>query len=228
MTDARTNILARLRSHRAALLPSPAIPTRRFDWDEDERVARFRQMIEAVRAEVHEVGADWPARLAALLREKGAANLRYGPNGPLAAELSAGWPGDGDAPTLIPHGQSIEDCRDDLFGATDAGFTSCRAAIAETGSLVLWPTPAEPRLLSLVPPIHCVLLRREQIVSTLHELMQREDWSGEQASADAPGTAASGMPTNALLISGPSKSADIEQTLAYGVHGPAQLLVLLI
>jgi L-lactate dehydrogenase complex protein LldG len=36
------------------------------------------------------------------------------------------------------------------------------------------------------------------------------------------------MPTNALLISGPSKSADIEQTLAYGVHGPKELVILLI
>ena len=226
MTDARTTILTRLRSHPAVPLPLPQIPTRRFDWNEQERVAQFRQMIEAVRAEVHEVGADWPARLAALLRDKGATNLRYGPNGPLAAELTAGWPGDG--PVLIPQVQPIEDCRDDLFGATDAGFTSCRAAIAETGSLVLWPTPAEPRLLSLVPPIHCVLLRRAQIVSTLHELMLQEDWSGERASSDARDSAASGMPTNALLVSGPSKSADIEQTLAYGVHGPAQLLVLLI
>ena len=228
MTDARTTILARLRSHQAAPLPLPQIPTRRFDWNEQERVAQFRQMIEAVRAEVHEVGDDWPARLAALLRHKGAANLRYGPDGPLAAELTAGWPDDGEAPVLIPQVQPIEDCRDDLFCATDAGFTSCRAAIAETGSLVLWPTPAEPRLLSLVPPIHCVLLRRAQIVSTLHELMLQEGWSGERATTDAGGSAASGMPTNALLVSGPSKSADIEQTLAYGVHGPAQLLVLLI
>ena len=38
----------------------------------------------------------------------------------------------------------------------------------------------------------------------------------------------SGMPTNALLISGPSKTADIEQTLAYGVHGPKELIVLMI
>jgi len=228
MTDARTNILARLRAHRTEPLPLPEVPTRRFDWDQAERVVRFRHMIEAVRAEVHEVGADWPARLAALLRQKGAANLRYGPEGPLAAELTAGWPGDDDAPTLIPHVQTIEDCREDLFGATDAGVTSCRAAIAETGSLVLWPTPAEPRLLSLVPPIHCVLLRRAQVVSTLHELMNDEAWSGEQADSKARGSGASGMPTNALLISGPSKSADIEQTLAFGVHGPAQLLVLLL
>ncbi|WP_278366532.1 LUD domain-containing protein, partial [Marinobacter salarius] len=39
---------------------------------------------------------------------------------------------------------------------------------------------------------------------------------------------AAGMPTNALLVSGPSKTADIEQTLAYGVHGPKELIVLVI
>jgi len=78
----------------------------------------------------------------------------------------------------------------------------------------LWPTPAEPRLLSLVPPIHCVLLDASRLFSTFHELLVREDWRSQ-------------MPTNALLISGPSKSADIEQTLAYGVHGPARLIVLL-
>ena len=92
-------------------------------------------------------------------------------------------------------------------------LTSCRGAIAETGSLVLWPTPEEPRLLSLVPPIHCVLLDATQIRSTFAEL------SVEQGSSQ-------GMPTNALLISGPSKSADIEQTLADGVHGPKELIVL--
>ena len=37
-----------------------------------------------------------------------------------------------------------------------------------------------------------------------------------------------GMPSNALLISGPSKTADIEQTRAYGIHGPKELIVLLV
>jgi L-lactate dehydrogenase complex protein LldG len=211
MSEARTNILSRLRSHRVTNVPEPDLPVRRFDWNQQQRLDRFTQMLEAVRGEVHQVGSDWPATLVGLLRAKGAENLRYGPDGPLAAELLAGWPADG--PALIAHEWPIEDCRDDLFGATAAGLTSCRAGIAETGSLVLWPTPAEPRLLSLVPPIHCVLLDAKHIVSTLHELMAAEGWS-------------QGMPTNALLISGPSKSADIEQTLAYGVHGPAELIVL--
>lgn len=218
MTDARARILARLRGHATDAIPAPELPTRRFDWDRSERCARFRAMIEAVRAEVHEVGDDWPARLAALLHDKGATNLRYGPDGPLAAELTAGWPVGDAAPVLIPDLHAIEDGRGDLFDGTDAGFTACRAAVAETGSLVLWPTPAEPRLLSLVPPIHCVLLEAGQIVSTLHELMVDQGWGDARSG---------GMPTNALLISGPSKSADIEQTLAYGVHGPAQLIVLL-
>lgn len=212
MTSAREDILTGLRGHRAEPFPEPDLPVRRFHWDPAERLARFRRRIEAVGGQVHEVGDQWPARLAALLREKGVRNLRFGPDGPLAPELSAGWPPEG--PPLIPDASPVEAVRGDLFDATDAGFTSSRAAIAETGSLVLWPTPEEPRLLSLVPPVHCVLLEAGRIVSTLHELLVSEGWGG-------------GMPTNALLISGPSKSADIEQTLAYGVHGPAQLLVLI-
>ncbi|KAA6181891.1 lactate utilization protein [Thiohalocapsa marina] len=230
MTDTRTQILQRLRSANTAtasvpgsepaspsaatLTSAPTWPVRRFDWGPEELTDRFRRGIEAVRAEVHAVGDDWPRQLAALLQARGARNLRYGPDGPLAPALIQGWPTAEGVPRLVPHDQPIEACRRALFDDTDAGFTACRAGIAETGSLVLWPTPAEPRLLSLVPPIHCVLLEADRIVSTLHELMQREGWAQR-------------MPTNALLISGPSKSADIEQTLAYGVHGPAELIVLL-
>jgi len=99
------------------------------------------------------------------------------------------------------------------------GDEACRIVrdicIAETGSLTLWPTPDEPRLMSLVPPVHIAVLNASEIYTTFHEAMLAREW-------------AAGMPTNALLISGPSKTADIEQTLAYGVHGPKELIVLVI
>jgi len=196
----------------------PVVPVRRFDWDAAERLRRFRTNLESVRGEVHRVGTDWPQRLHTLLNDKndnndkGGGTLLYGPDGPHGQELELGWP-EQDKAQLRPYREPLETCRETLFQATDAGFTSCRGAIAETGSLVLWPTPREPRLLSLVPPIHCVLLDAAEICSTLHELLTRQSWHA-------------GMPGNVLLISGPSKSADIEQTLAYGVHGPKALVVL--
>ena len=60
-----------------------------------------------------------------------------------------------------------------------------------------------------------VLLDAANIYNTFYEAMQAEGWSN-------------GLPTNALLISGPSKTADIQQTLAYGAHGPKELVVLMI
>ena len=213
-TGARERILARLRTGDAASPSRPEpIPARRFDWGPEALLARFTEALRAVRGEVIAVGADWPARVARLLSDKGAKTLAYGPEGPLGAELSAGWPR--AAPVaFVPWTEPIETGRDRLFDEIDAALTGCRGAIAETGSLVLWPGPAEPRLLSLVPPIHLVLLDPREIRSTFHELLVEQGWSA-------------GMPTNALLITGPSKSADIEQTLTYGVHGPKELIVLI-
>jgi L-lactate dehydrogenase complex protein LldG len=116
--------------------------------------------------------------------------------------------------TLVRYAETIDSWRDRLFDQIDAGFTAARSAIAETGSLILWPDASEPRLLSLVPPVHFVLLDSADIHADLHAAMVAEDWENS-------------LPTNALLISGPSKTADIQQTLAYGAHGPRELIVLL-
>ena len=213
MSEARDRILRRLRAGvPGEPVARPDVPVRRFDWSLGERLKRFRERMETVRGEVQEVGVDWPQRLFDLLREKGGSNLLYGPGGPHGPELEQGWP-DRDAVRLVPYLEPVECCRDALFQTTHASFTSCRGAIAETGSLVLWPTPDEPRLMSLVPPVHFVLLDAARIQSSFHELLTEQSWAG-------------GMPTNALLIAGPSKTADIEQTLAYGVHGPKELIVL--
>ncbi|WP_238475014.1 LutC/YkgG family protein [Azospirillum cavernae] len=117
--------------------------------------------------------------------------------------------------TLIPYDRPIEDFKQQMFEGIDAGLTGTLGAIADTGSLILWPSADEPRLLSLVPHIHVALLRADALYDSFWQAMRDQRW------ADA-------MPTNALLISGPSKTADIEQTLAYGVHGPKRLVVVIV
>ncbi len=215
MSEARERILARLRRARDAVaIPEAAVPLPLpVTIPAAERVPLFRACLEAVRAEVHVTpAAEWPALLRQLVQERGIRRLLYGARGPLAPTLRAEF-GDGDEGLLMPYRGSIESWKEELFFSVDAAVTSSLGGIAETGSVILWPDAAEPRLMSLVPPVHFVVVAAEQIHATLDDAMQAQRW-------------AEGMPTNALLISGPSKSADIEQTLAYGVHGPKALVVI--
>ena len=102
-----------------------------------------------------------------------------------------------------------------LFDSVDAGLTYSVAAIAETGTVVLQSSSASPRQLSLVPPIHIVIVDAGRVVNRLFDLTQQPTWS-------------EGLPTNVILVSSPSKTADIQQTLAYGAHGPKRLIVILV
>lgn len=119
-----------------------------------------------------------------------------------------------DGIDLTVYSQQIESFRKQMFSTIDAGLTSCHGAIAETGTVILFSHAEQPRLLSLVPPVHIAILRKEQMFADMAEWLDAVD--------------ASNLPANMILISGPSKSADIEQVLAYGVHGPRQLVILLI
>lgn len=179
-----------------------------------DKAKRFRHCIELAHAEVHPVSRDnWTQTLHAVLKARAIDKL-------LVAE---GTPhGDAALDDLPPSGiecsvydMAIEAWKSEMFNATPASLTAARAAIAETGTLILWPDALEPRLMSLVPPVHIVLLDAAKIYNTFFEAMTAEGWQD-------------GLPTNALLISGPSKTADIQQTLAYGAHGPKELIVLLL
>lgn len=96
----------------------------------------------------------------------------------------------------------------------DAGVTDVRAAIAETGSLLCHAGPACGRGLSLVPPVHIAVVRASQVIPDLADC-----W---------PAGAERALPSSVVLITGPSKTADIEGILVTGVHGPREVHIVLI
>lgn len=110
--------------------------------------------------------------------------------------------------------QPLDACRETLFEA-DCGVTTSIGAIADTASVVLVPGPEEPRSLSLVPPVHLVVVERKELHATLGHFLKTEKYQTE-------------MPTNLVLVSGPSRTGDIELVLTIGVHGPKVFLVALI
>jgi L-lactate dehydrogenase complex protein LldG len=211
---ARETILGRLKARaRPAPPESDFAVMARKTFPPSERYPRLRQRMEAVKTEFLETTeAAWPGAVHEFLRSQGLSTLLYGPGTDAAARLEGSWP-KGEGPRLLPYGRPVEEMKEELFNRIDAGFTTTRGGIAETGGLIVWPSHAEPRLLSLVPPLHLALLDTRTIFDTFWEAIRSQGW------------ASSGMPPNALLISGPSKTADIEQTLAYGVHGPKRLVV---
>ncbi len=102
----------------------------------------------------------------------------------------------------------------DLFNF-DVGITSAQAGIAETGTLVLDSSVEQNRLVSLVPPIHIAILDASRIYATLGETLAALKNGGKEVSPAI------------TLITGPSRTADIELTLAIGVHGPQEIYVII-
>lgn len=215
--SARSSILERLRS--SVISDPPAVPdvahwyaTYRRNEDQSQRIARLRTALEAVQTQVHDTTAkDWPELLLRIAAEKGLRNLLIGTDTPHGSALLAR---PSEQLKLLRYEQTVDSWRDVLFDEVDAALTHARSAIAETGSLVLWPDAKEPRLMSLVPAVNFMLLDVNTIHADLYSAMQAEGWKD-------------GMPTNAVLVCGPSKTADIQQTLAYGAHGPRELVLLL-
>jgi L-lactate dehydrogenase complex protein LldG len=95
----------------------------------------------------------------------------------------------------------------------DLAVTGVHAAIAETGSLVLYALPDAPRLPSLAVPAHIAIVRESQILA---DLLDWAEWGKRMPPC-----------TSHVLITGPSKTGDIEMNLVTGVHGPGQLYVVL-
>lgn len=184
--------------------------------DKEEKMIRLKTLMEAMRTEVHVAGSgNWVELLMKILKNRELKDLLYAPGTDIGAMLEACWNGnDTSLPKLVPFNQDVEEFKSRLF-EVDASITSTAGAIAYIGAIILWPDEKEPRTMSLVPSVHIAVLKAKKIYYDLSEVMHTECWSEK-------------MPTNAVLISGPSKTADIELTLAFGVHGPKELILLVI
>lgn len=100
---------------------------------------------------------------------------------------------------------------DTLYDGIECGITMASAAVASTGSVMVSASDQESRLTSLVPPNHLVLVPTSRIVDDLFDL---------SISPENP-------PSCVTLVTGPSKTADIEGVLITGVHGPGMVQIVL-
>jgi L-lactate dehydrogenase complex protein LldG len=95
----------------------------------------------------------------------------------------------------------------------DAGVSEALYGLADTGSVVLAASPDEPRARSLLPFVHVSRLSEDRILPGLEELFE---------------AVGGNLPSALAIVTGPSRSADIEQTLVVGVHGPGDVHVVLV
>jgi len=185
----------------------PGIVPKRGQGDVPARVATFKAEAERAQASVVEI-AGWegaPAEIARFLRESNCpATLRMGDDPRLA---SMPW---------------SETSLEILRGASDGGdvnaVSAAFAGIAETGTLALVSGPDNPTTLNFLADNHIVVLPREAVEA---------DYEG--VFAKLRGTyGKGGAPRTLNFITGPSRSADIEQTLLLGAHGPRRLHILIV
>jgi L-lactate utilization protein LutC len=93
-----------------------------------------------------------------------------------------------------------------------AGVSRAIYALADTGSVVLAASPEEPRAASLLPDVHVTLVPEDVILAGLEELFA---------------AVGDDLPSSLAIVTGPSRSADIEQKLTVGVHGPGEVHVVI-
>jgi len=119
-------------------------------------------------------------------------------------------------PSLRASEAAIRGFRDRCFEAR-FGITGVDFVMAETGSLVLSSITEGSQLASLAPPVHIALYRRHQVLASLEGVLEQASVARFEKSG-----------RSIVFITGPSRSADIEQILIRGVHGPREVYAILV
>ncbi len=211
MMRARDEILARLRrERREEALPLPWAGAGEAGGAPAALAARFAAALTAALGEAQIAGslAEALALLSERLRSLEAQRVVVNGDAPVAPADLAGLPAEVDVRWAD---RSEGDWRETCAQA-DVGISGADAGLADTGSVLIASGPDQSRLATLLPPVHIALLAVERLAPDIFT------WAAGRLGS---------WPANAVFVSGPSKSADIEQTMAVGVHGPARFIVLL-
>lgn len=205
----RDHILHRIRTGlgRSAAEPPAAPPPVRLRIPEvgmDERIATMRMRIETLAGKTART-TDPCAYVAEAIGGKTA----VASNAPYLAECGI------TAIAGVRSGITDREELRDVCAVVDVGITSADYALADTGTLVMIASPEEQRLISLLPPAHIAVVPKDRILTGLDELFTRVPLPAEGTSS-------------LVLITGPSRTADIEQILVRGVHGPGQITVVIV
>ena len=223
MTDGRTRMLAAVRTalgrdrlpqateaalYRRLSEPRINIVPARGRPSAEERIDRFIFEAERVNATVVRLGG---------LEEVPNAVVRYlrTANMPSAVRI-----GDDEVMQAVPWTSEplLETATGPAVDTDTASVTSAFAGVAETGTLVLLSGPKSPTTLNFLPEAHLVVLPADRVVGSYEDAWQR-----------LRGRLASGrMPRVVNWVTGPSRTADIEQTLLLGAHGPKRLQIMLV
>lgn len=219
MRDARSQILDKLRSSLREGIPFPSAESVTSKKpvvaiaDDEDLFARFVTEVERVKGIVHAVQSPDEA-LAAL----------YGVLTKNQVTRATSWdarhlPIPGVHELLASLGVELVAGSNEIVETAQAGITGCDWAIAATGTLVLSSGAGRSRMASLLPPIHVAIVRSTQLIPRL------EDWvAGRYADRLRELRTSS----NITLITGSSRTSDIEMQPVFGVHGPLQMHVILL
>ncbi|MDW8350661.1 MAG: lactate utilization protein [Anaerolineae bacterium] len=218
MSSAREDILSRLRQAIAQRSPFPDhpptqyLPVTRLSPDEDLK-ARFVAEAERVKGNVQVMPDESAARRALrdllISRDVRRVTMWDEPHIPLSGVVAL----------LDELGIARVQGDNATVATAEAGLTGADWAIAATGTLILSSGPGKPRMASLLPPVHIAILTEDRILPRL------EDYIAAQRAQRLDVFRRS---SNVTLITGSSRTSDIEMHPVFGVHGPLELHVILI
>lgn len=209
---ARENVLHKVRtalgrSAGQAIPPPPPVRLSVPDVDAEARAASFLERIEALAGRTLRVRE--PAAACDYIANLTTGRMAIASNAPFLRECGiTGLPG-------VRTGVTAREPLRELCATADFGITSADHALADTGTLVMLSSREEARMISLLPPVHIAVVPLQRILSGLDELF---------TVLPDPMEASSSM----VLITGPSRTADIEQILVRGVHGPGEIHVIVV